>query len=118
MGFPENLTDWRTIRPQSVSGFGGTLQSSSSRGNKSGKIIYVFYEPNNRFVLAFPILNPQSKNENYVEGVMVFMVDSFPTQKVIPEPNPEYCWKKSVDFSLWNRHHGYAIRRLFCPRSI
>jgi NarL family two-component system sensor histidine kinase LiaS len=83
MGLPEKLTVGEPFDPGQFQGL-ETPYKAAQAGETNPENLYKIYEPNRRFVLAIPILNPQSKNENYVEGVMVFMVDSLPTQKIVP----------------------------------
>jgi NarL family two-component system sensor histidine kinase LiaS len=82
-GFPESLTIGKPFDPNQFQGV-ETPYKAALAGETNPENLYKVYEPNNRFVLAIPFLDPQSTNKNYVDGVMVLWVDSFPTQKVIP----------------------------------
>ncbi len=83
MGFPESLTVGKPFDPNQFQGVEEVYKAALA-GETNPDNLYKIFEPNNRFVMAIPILNPQSKHENYVEGVMVLWIDSLPTQKVIP----------------------------------
>jgi two-component system, NarL family, sensor histidine kinase LiaS len=82
-GFPESLTIGKPFDPKQFPGVEAPYRAALA-GDTNLENLYKVYEPNNRFVLAIPFLDPQSINKNYVDGVMVLWIDSLPTQKVIP----------------------------------
>jgi signal transduction histidine kinase len=82
-GFPESLSIGKPFDPNQFQGLEAPYRAALA-GETNPENLYTVYDPNNRFVLAIPILDPQSTNKNYVDGVMVLWVDSLPTQKVIP----------------------------------
>lgn len=82
-GFPESLAIGKPFDPNQFQGVDTPYQAALA-GETNPENLYTVYEPNNRFVLAIPFLDPQSTNKNYVDGVMILWIDSLPTQKVIP----------------------------------
>jgi two-component system, NarL family, sensor histidine kinase LiaS len=83
MGFPESLAIGKPFDPTQFEGLEEPYTAAQA-GETNPEKLYKIYEPNNRFVLAIPVLNPASQNKNYVEGVIVMWVDSLPTQKLVP----------------------------------
>jgi len=83
MGFSEKLTVGRPFDPTQFTGLEAPYKAALA-GETNPEKLYTILEPNNRFVLAMPVVQAQSNNKNYVEGVAVIMVDAIPTQKNIP----------------------------------
>ncbi len=82
-GFPESLIVGQAIDPNQFQGLEAPYQAAMAGETNPEKLTYVL-EPNNRFILAIPILNPEGKNESFVNGLVVMWIDSLPTQKVVP----------------------------------
>jgi len=53
-------------------------------GETNSERLYTIFEPNNKFLIALPIPNPNSEGDNPVLGVIVVLFESFPTQSDIP----------------------------------
>ncbi len=82
-GFPDSLTLGKPFDPAQFQGLEFPYQQALA-GVTVASNLYTVYAPGNRFVLAAPIFDPQSENENHVIGVAVVFVDSLPTQRDIP----------------------------------
>jgi two-component system, NarL family, sensor histidine kinase LiaS len=66
-----------------ISGLNGPF-NAALEGETDPQRLYTTLEPNKKFVMATPIFNPASGEEHQVIGVIVLLLDSFPTQRDIP----------------------------------
>jgi NarL family two-component system sensor histidine kinase LiaS len=82
-GFPESLTVGTLFDPSPYIGLETPLKKALA-GITVPSILYTVYEPGNRYVVAVPIIDPYSENENPVLGVVVLFIDSLPSQKDAP----------------------------------
>ena len=82
-GFPVNYVIGQPVDPTRTQGLEAPFKAAMV-GDKDLSHLYTIYEPNERFLLAFPIINnPNTKNEQVV-GVTVLILDALPTQADVP----------------------------------
>jgi NarL family two-component system sensor histidine kinase LiaS len=82
-GFPVNYVIGQPVDPMRIQGLEAPFNAALA-GEKDLSHLYTIYEPNERFIMAFPITNnPNTKNEQVV-GITVLILDALPTQKDVP----------------------------------
>jgi signal transduction histidine kinase len=82
-GFPVNYIIGQPVDPTRIQGLEAPFRAAMA-GDKNLSHLYTIYEPNERFLMAFPIINnPNTKNEQ-VLGVTVLILDALPTQTDVP----------------------------------
>lgn len=82
-GFPVNYIIGKPVDPTRIQGLEAPFKAAMA-GDKDLSHLYTIYEPNERFLMAFPIINnPNTKNEQVV-GVTVLILDALPTQADVP----------------------------------
>jgi signal transduction histidine kinase len=82
-GFPVNYIIGQPVDPTRIQGLEAPFKAAMA-GDKDLSHLYTIYEPNERFLMAFPIINnPNTKNEQVV-GVTVLILDALPTQADVP----------------------------------
>lgn len=82
-GFPVNYVIGQPVDPTRIQGLEAPFIAALA-GDKDLSHLYTIYEPNERFIMAFPIINnPNRKNEQVV-GVTVLILDALPTQTDVP----------------------------------
>jgi signal transduction histidine kinase len=58
--------------------------NAAMAGETDMKQLYTVFEPNKRFLLALPVFDETTGNENRIAGVIVVILESLPTQADIP----------------------------------
>lgn len=81
--YPINFVIGQPFDPLIVQGLEAPYKAALA-GEKDLSRLYNIYEPNERFLMAIPIINnPKSDNEQVV-GVVVLILDALPTQTDVP----------------------------------
>jgi signal transduction histidine kinase len=81
--FPALAVIGSPFDPSQVEGLEAPYNAALA-GDTDSSHLYTVYEPNKRFLLAFPIFNRANGSEDHVVGVTVLLVESLPTQGDIP----------------------------------
>jgi signal transduction histidine kinase len=99
LGFPESLMIGKPFDPNQFRGLEAPYKAALS-GDENPANLYTVTEPDNRFILAFPISNSHSTNPNHVVGVAIILIDSLPTQRDIPANIFHIAWRSLLLFLL------------------
>ncbi len=82
-GFPVNYIIGKTVDPTRIQGLEAPFKAAMA-GDKDLSHLYTIYEPNERFIMAIPIINNSNTINEQVVGVTVIILDALPTQTDVP----------------------------------
>ena len=78
-----NATIGSYFDPKRIPGLEGPFNAALA-GKTDPKDLYTVVVPNQQYVIAIPAFNQDVEDKNQVIGVVVFLLDSFPTRQDIP----------------------------------
>jgi two-component system, NarL family, sensor histidine kinase LiaS len=82
-GFPVNYIIGQPVDPTRIQGLEAPFNAALA-GDKDLSHLYTIYEPNERFIMAFPIINNPNRKDEQVVGATVLILDALPTQTDVP----------------------------------
>ena len=82
-GFPSNFAIGQPFDPTQIQGLEAPLDAALA-GVTDLSRLYTLYEPEERFVSAFPIINNPNGTNAQVVGVIVLILDTLPTLADVP----------------------------------
>ncbi len=82
-GFPVNYVIGQPVDPTRIQGLEAPFNAALA-GEKDFSRLYTIYEPNERSIMAFPIINNPNGENAQVVGVIVLILDALPTKTDVP----------------------------------
>ena len=82
-GFPVNYIIGQPVDPTRIQGLEAPFKAAMA-GDKDLSHLYTIYEPDERFLMAFPITNNSNTKNEQVVGVTILILDALPTQADVP----------------------------------